>query len=130
MSAVNDSLSALIQSEGFFQVYHRDERLRSAFTIIALVLCQPIINGRDGSRLTVTEAGKITKEVDVVLKNVANEMGILPGDGKSQVLHLLCHIFPYLAWERKGIQTKSGGTHYEVEFRFRDSFFSRATGSF
>ena len=97
MSDVNDSLSALMQSQGFFQVDHREESLRSAFTTIALVLCQPIINGRDGSRLTVTEVGKITKEVGVVLKDVANEMGILPGDGKSQVLHLLCHIFPYLA---------------------------------
>ena len=85
-------------------VASREEDHRSAMNTIACLLFQQIRDGLNGRPLTVTEAGKITKDTGLVLKNVANEMGILPGDGKSQVLHLLCHIFPYLAWEKKGIE--------------------------
>ena len=101
-------------------VASREEDHRSAMNTIACLLFQQIRDGLNGRPLTVTEAGKITKDTGLVLKNVANEMGIpLKGcGGKSQILTLLCRIFPYLAWEKKGIPTKSGGTHYEVELNF------------
>ena len=107
-------------SGGGSAVASREKDHRSAINTIACLLFQQIRDGLNGRPLTVTEAGKITKDAGLVLKNVANQMGIPPKscDGKSQILMLLCHVFPYLAWEKKGIPTKNGGTHYEVELNF------------
>ena len=98
----------------------REKDHHSTMNKIAGLLLQQIRDGLNGRPLTVTEAGKITKNAGLVLKNVANEMGIPHKGcgGKSQILTLLCQVFPYLVWEKKGIPNKSGGTHYEVELNF------------